>query len=252
MQSLTGAVQADAVAALTRKQQQAEAARVRYRTRRNAGKCVRCEAGLQKGDTLYCFECGEVRRREQRKWRRKHSDAIVVKQRAKYRRDLERSRAQKRADRERRKLEGLCLECVDAALDDSLFCEYHRDVNRLQARIRNMRRRKGTVPRALRAELKALRATRPKVDRRKHRTSAAPSTTEIQIDDSMSARVARAMRWFDWASASEICLALDMDAQHTGRNAAQQALGRLVANGEVLRRQAAGSQFHEYRLARAA
>lgn len=126
-----------------RRRRNAAAAKERYRLRRDSRRCVRCNAGLQEDDKVYCVECTEKRDAEQQRYRTTDQARLraATKVRTAYWRDPARARALKRDQRLRKKLAHLCMCCSAMSLEDSLFCAVHREANRRGSAERGRRRR---------------------------------------------------------------------------------------------------------------
>lgn len=106
------------------------AKRAQYDQRKADRRCVCCNAGLQDLDGVRCVECHEIAARARAKSRQRDPDGYR-------RRDAERT-ARRRAlnpeawnarQRERRlehKINGLCSDCNEPALEDNVRCQFHR------------------------------------------------------------------------------------------------------------------------------
>lgn len=217
------------------------AASERYRTRRAKGACIQCEAGLQEGDSIYCVECAEARKEIQRRYRRRNAAAIADKERERYQRNREESRRYRRELRLRKKLAGQCQSCTEPSLEDSVFCEFHRDENRLRSRITQAKRKTGKAPRELVREIRALTRRERKRDHAQEQPE-----NPVSVPDNLRVRLLRAMRWMDWSSARELGEAIGIvGAQH--RDALYQSLLRLTRVGDAERRERPGAH-NVYRL----
>lgn len=119
----------------------AERMKARYWERRHGRRCVRCDAGLQETDTpdaLYCVECIEARVDEQARYDAKPSTKKkkADQARSRYAKAPATHAKKKRDERNGRKAEGKCYHCTEDALEDSNFCQRHRDENRASSRER--------------------------------------------------------------------------------------------------------------------
>ena len=104
-------------------------------------RCTECGARLFPGDGRLCSECRRGSRLAAASWRAANP-AIARQQLVNYRaKNRERVNAYERTYYEERKLAGICVKCTDRALDDSLFCEKHREMERAKARRYQARRR---------------------------------------------------------------------------------------------------------------
>ena len=112
----------------------AAAARERYRKRKAARLCTDCAAGLQESDTRLCVECTERRLRTEARYERTHraQRRAYARKWAKLRRPQQLAYTKRK--RWERKVAGLCTVCGVPALDDSVFCQEHRDQHRAHAR----------------------------------------------------------------------------------------------------------------------
>ena len=129
---------------IERLKKMADAAKGRRRKRVEEHRCIDCNAGLEEGHTkVRCVEClvrgvelsmrwkSTARgKKAQREWYRRH-----------YQKDVEAARRKERERRYAKKELGICLRCVLPALDDSLYCESHRDYVREMCRENKRRKR---------------------------------------------------------------------------------------------------------------
>jgi hypothetical protein len=109
----------------------------RYDFRKANRLCADCEAGLQDEDGVCCVECSarrvdwqkrnpDARRAIHARWRQKNSAKRNAYQRERY---------------EQNKVAGICVQCMQPSLEDSIFCEPHRDASRKVSRETQRRRR---------------------------------------------------------------------------------------------------------------
>jgi hypothetical protein len=113
--------------------------RAAYQRRKEAGLCVRCEAGLDNlggWACLLCPECRDERRARDRVYQASERGKKKARDNARirYTSDLDRSRAKVREIRLAKKLSGTCHECSQPALDDNGMCELHREKARARSR----------------------------------------------------------------------------------------------------------------------
>lgn len=107
--------------------------RAAYAERKASFRCVYCNAGLaeeRRGVTHVCVECEGVLDASRAKWNEKHPQRSGKKPR-----NAERDRAWRKADYERRKLSGRCVNvgCLSPASDDCNRCPEHREEQRRDA-----------------------------------------------------------------------------------------------------------------------
>jgi hypothetical protein len=250
-QSRTGAAQADASDARTAEKREAKNQKRRemYLTRKLAGVCVDCQAGLQSDDGLRCVECNERDFIRQRKYLRSERGRLKTRarERALYHRDVEASRARRRDGYQDRKVAGVCPRCTSPALPDHTLCERHRKKLNKANRLYRKRKREGVTV------LATVRRRKRKPSPKRH-----PGTVESiwayqpadVLKNAYRYRLLTAMWWLDWVNTKELfdVAGVDDDPRSTDRNSAQIALARIVKFGLVEKRNLRGATFADYRI----
>lgn len=98
-----------------------------YHRRKAAGLCVRCGKAPPWGGASTCGPCT-------RKYRKLAASADP---------DGEKRRARRRSLWQRRREQGLCVECGKPAIDGQARCQYHQMMHRERTHVRNIRARMG-------------------------------------------------------------------------------------------------------------
>lgn len=212
--------------------------------------CIDCGAGLQDEDTKRCVECRDRNKRDATRWQKSQSGR--EKTRAWHRQWTAEHRPlvleRRRAGYMEHKTTGVCVRCREPSLEDSVFCGYHRDVQRLASRVDKARKANGRAPRPLVKKLREMRANKPQ--------KPAPDITPIKPKryvprdvklGTPRAVLLRAMRWLDWSRSSDVFEAADVPSNTDnpqGHNAMAVTLSRLVRDGLVEARGKRGEQFY--------
>lgn len=118
--------------------------RARYARLKAERRCVDCTAGLQDDDGVQCVECRDKRNDAHARNGKRYLETAREGLRRRYAKDPVAAAARMREYKLRRKLAGLCAQCVLPALPDSNLCELHREASRLHSR--NWRRKQRGKP----------------------------------------------------------------------------------------------------------
>jgi len=185
--------------------------RAKYAYRRANRLCLYCAAGLQAIDTQLCVECSEKRAAADKRYRRKMNPRRRRKQQREWRAARRDEVNAKRRDyRMDRKSRGLCVTCNTPALDDSVYCERHREATRENAR-NSWRRRFGSDE--IRALAKRKRPSnwvrpRPSLDQpypyRGSRVVPTDVLDPMEHWESRSMRLLRAAQFQGWTTGEEL------------------------------------------------
>jgi hypothetical protein len=104
-------------------------------------RCSNCGGRRFPGDGKLCDYCRQLKSRATMKWRKAHPEIarqMLIDFRNKNRADVN---AKARAYRDEQILEGTCSKCTEPALEDSEFCDKHREQSRAKARRYQARKR---------------------------------------------------------------------------------------------------------------
>jgi hypothetical protein len=220
----------------------AEKQKARYHRLKAEGRCVRCQAlKLPEWPAgVHCPVCKEATVDHSRKYR--HTDkgrAFVKRTNAKRRatpgwREQENERA--REHRLNRKLDGICRYCPLPCLDDSVFCEEHRERSRRQTREHMRRKRLGLqAPRRKKAKILKFRPIN-RIEVEPEIETTTPIADYENGDMSLSAAAVRYVQLCNGITAADVREAFGIDADNDDGNVAHSLL-RGTKRGDILAEQ---------------
>jgi hypothetical protein len=225
----------------------ADRLRSRYQRLKAERRCVDCTAGLQDGDGVRCIECAEESRAAHARYAARYPSRLRKRNREKYRARYEREReemaARMREWRMARKATGLCMLCIQPALDDSNFCDVHREQSRIHSR--NHHRRKRGEKLLVAPTSGYLRGRRLPTPR-----GGGPQPKYRPMDEQLGAlrlRLLRALRWLGWSTAGDLFERAVIE--QTEETSSYHHLRRLVDAGAAERRGTRNE--YEYRITNA-
>lgn len=189
--------------------------RERYAKRKAARVCTDCSTKLEQDDGVKCQFCSDLDASRQLGYRRRPAA-----------RRQERKRSARRRAEHRAK--GICVFCTAPASSGRAACDLHRE-RAVKATQAWRERKKQGITRF------GYRRSQPTVD---------PSRldTYVPFDEqergAIRGRLLRALRFFDWVTASDLldALGLPMDVRSREYNGAAVVLSRVVKGGQVERR----------------
>jgi hypothetical protein len=222
----------------------------RYWARKLAGKCVSCGAGLpDDASTVRCVECAELVRASALRWRKNNPERAAESANAWLRRHPEHVRARNRASYQARKLAGICVHCTQPALDESVYCEKHRDAKRTSS-LNVWRRKNGKAAPPPKPHAVGWSKQR-KPMRRARQLNASRETEPMRVLESLRFRLLSALQRMEWPMASEIFEAarVCIDGESREYDSAIHMLTRFVREGKAERRNVNG--HYEYRITEA-